>query len=134
MKLLLDTHAFIWWDDNYSKLPEPLLKALRNPSNPVFLSLVSIWEMQIKTQLAKLKFSIPLPQKVENQQAKNKVQLLSITKSHIYALDMLPHHHRDPFDRLLIAQAQSDDLILVTHDIQIHQYDVTIFWETPPAS
>lgn len=131
MKLLLDTHAFIWWDDEFDHLPETLLDALRNPENTVYLSLVSIWEMQIKTQLGKLDFSIPLPQKVREQQEKNHIQLLSITEEHIYALQQLPHHHRDPFDRLLVAQAKMNDLVLVTHDTNIHKYDVTILWDKP---
>lgn len=72
MKILLDTHTFIWWDDDHSKLSSSVLAALRDPQNDVYLSLVSIWEMQIKSQLGKLKFSVPLQKKVREQQATNK--------------------------------------------------------------
>lgn len=132
MKLLLDTHAFIWWDDDYKRLPEPLLAALRDSKNVVYLSLASIWEMQIKVQLGKLKFDIPLPEKIANQQEKNNIQLLPITKAHIFELSALSHHHRDPFDRLLIAQAHTEKLYFVSHDSKIAQYNVDIFWDASP--
>ena len=128
MNLLLDTHAFIWWDDDYNRLPLSVIAALHHSDNVIYLSLVSIWEMQIKLQLGKLKFEIPLSQKVQEQQATNKIQLLPITDTHIYGLDALPHHHRDPFDRLLIAQARTGSLQLVTHDANIGKYDVQILW------
>jgi PIN domain nuclease of toxin-antitoxin system len=134
MNLLIDTHVFIWWDDDYEQLPEPLQDELANPQNTIYLSLASVWEMQIKTQLGKLKFSVPLPQKVQDQQSKNRIELLPITKAHIYAVDELPFHHRDPFDRLLIAQARTDNLILVTHDTNIQQYSVITLWDIPPKN
>ena len=132
MKLLIDTHVFIWWDDDYKQLPQSLLDELTNAQNTIYLSLVSIWEMQIKTQLGKLKFDVPLSQKVEDQQSKNRIELLPITKAHIYAVEELPFYHRDPFDRLLIAQTRTDNLIFVTHDANIQQYSVTTFWDTAP--
>jgi PIN domain nuclease of toxin-antitoxin system len=88
--------------------------------------------MQIKVQLGKLKFDIALPDKVSNQQEKNDIQILPIVQSHIYAINELPHHHRDPFDRVLIAQATSENLYLVSHDAKIAQYDVQIFWDVLP--
>lgn len=132
MNLLLDTHIFIWWDDDYTRLPPALLTALNDPANSIYLSLVSIWEMQIKIQLGKLRFSIPLAQKVRDQRIRNGTQLLPIAEAHIYGLDALPHHHRDPFDRLLIAQANAEKMVLATHDSQFNLYSVTTFWDTPP--
>ena len=104
MNLLLDTHAFIWWIHDSQRLPESALAAIRGTHNSVLLSLASIWEMQIKYQLVKLQLNVPLQQIVEEQQARNGLQLLSITPQHIYTLGELPQHHRDPFDRLLIAR------------------------------
>lgn len=83
MKLLLDTHAFIWWDDDYNKLSSPVKTVLLDPKNTIYLSLVSIWEMQIKVQLNKLKFDRPLSNKVAEQVDKNDLQLLPILDRHI---------------------------------------------------
>jgi len=129
VRLLLDTHVFIWWDDDYKRLPENVLAALLSADNTLYLSLASIWEMQIKIQLGKLRFDLPLAEKVRDQQQKNALQLLSITADHIYALEALPYHHRDPFDRLLIAQASQDGLQLITHDANIKKYSIKTFWD-----
>ena len=127
MKLLLDTHCFIWMDDDFSKLSPKVQQAIINPSNTLYLSIVSIWELQIKTQLGKLEFNLPLEQKVEEQVQKNRLEILAISQTHIYALDKLPLHHRDPFDRLLISQAISEGLDFVTIDPLIQQYTVSTF-------
>jgi PIN domain nuclease of toxin-antitoxin system len=129
MKLLLDTHAFLWWDDDYKKLPDKVFKAISDPSNQVYLSLASIWEMQIKFQLGKLKFDIPLATKLQDHSSKNGLKFLAISKKHIFALSDLPMHHRDPFDRLLIAQARTNNLLFVTHDADNQKYDVSILWD-----
>jgi PIN domain nuclease of toxin-antitoxin system len=129
MNLLLDTHAFIWWDDDYARLPDSLLVKLRDPQHIVYLSLASIWEMQIKIQLGKIEFTIPLSQKIRDNQLRNKLQLLPIAEAHLYALGDLPHHHRDPFDRVLIAQSRTESLTLVTNDSNIRRYDVTTLWD-----
>lgn len=134
MNLLLDTHVFIWWDDEYVRLPESLRVTLRDPQHTMYLSLVSIWEMQIKLQLGKLKFTLPLQQKIRDNQTRNGLQLLPISERHLYALEELPHHHRDPFDRLLIAQARSQNFTLVTHDPNIRRYDVKTLWNEDPQS
>lgn len=128
MKLLLDTHVFIWLDDDYTKLSSPVRDALAEPKNTIYLSLVSIWEMQIKTQLGKLKFSLPLKDKISEQVNENQLQILTISDRHIYELENLPHNHRDPFDRLLIAQARIEKMTLITHDSQIKKYSVTTLW------
>ena len=128
MKLLLDTHAFIWWDDDYNKLSSPVQSALLDPKNTIYLSLVSIWEMQIKVQLKKLKFDRPLSDKITEQVDKNDLQLLPILDRHIYELSILPHHHRDPFDRLLIAQSRIEKMVFITQDNSIKKYDVQTLW------
>lgn len=128
MNLLLDTHIFIWWDDDVKKLSPSVMSALTDPKNIIYLSTVSIWEMQIKTQLGKLKFSLPLKEKVSEQMSKNNLNLLNIYDHHIYELEKLPHHHRDPFDRLLIAQARIEKMTLITHDANIQKYSVKTLW------
>ncbi len=84
--------------------------------------------MQIKIQLGKLRFEIPLPEILSAQQAVNGIQLLSIELPHIWALEGLPHHHRDPFDRLLIAQTQTENMTLVSSDKVFALYGVNLFW------
>lgn len=103
MRYLLDTHAFLWFDNQPAKLSPQVAKICQNKSNALLLSLVSIWEIQIKVQLGKLNLPASLLQIVTNQQKANQIELLPITFAHILGLDGLPFHHNDPFDRLLIG-------------------------------
>ncbi|MBI1928018.1 type II toxin-antitoxin system VapC family toxin [Candidatus Poribacteria bacterium] len=128
MKLLLDTHAFIWWVNAPGKLPKRVLTSLENPDNSLILSVVSVWEMQIKPQLGKLKLDIPLRTLIENQRATNDLQILPVELAHIWALEGLPLHHKDPFDRLLIAQAMVEDAFLVSQDEALSDYPVKLLW------
>ena len=128
MKLLLDTHCFIWMDDDFSKLSPKVQQAIVDPNNTLYLSIASIWEMQIKVQLGKLSFNLPLEQKIEEQVKQNNLELLAINQAHVYGLDKLPQAHKDPFDRLLISQAQKEGLSLITLDPLIQQYSVSTFW------
>ena len=128
MRLLLDTHAFLWLLGSPEKLSRAALQACQDPENTLWLSLVSIWEIQIKVQLKKLRLEAPLSELVEASLRENQMELLPIELAHILALDGLPHHHRDPFDRLLIAQAQIADVPLVTGDSAIGQYSVEVLW------
>jgi len=128
MRLLLDTHTFIWWDSDPDKLSTHVLSLCENPEHELWLSVASVWEMQIKQQLRKLELRVPLADLIHQQQAKNSIQLLSITLDHTLALDNLPLHHKDPFDRLLIAQAHVEDLILISGDPVFHQYTMNIVW------
>ena len=115
MKLLLDTHTFLWMDHASHKLPERARNLLQNPGNELLLSLASIWEIQIKAQLGKLQLRTGLAKIVTDQQ-RNGVTLLPITLPHVLALQHLPIHHKDPFDRLLITQAQSEGASLLSKD------------------
>lgn len=130
MKLLLDTHAFIWWYNEPQRLPAKVIAACQDAENSLMLSVATVWEMQIKAQLGKLRLAKPLPDIIRHQQEQNQLQVLPITLPVVYALDNLPlNNHRDPFDRLLIAQAQVDQLLLVSNDSQFGQYAVSLFWE-----
>lgn len=129
MKLLLDTHAFIWWYNEPDQLPQQVLAACQDTSNTLMLSVASVWEMQIKSQLGKLRLSAPLTDIIHHQQEQNRLQILPVTLPVVFALADLPIHHRDPFDRLLIAQAKVDQLLLVSNDSQFHHYSVSLFWK-----
>ena len=126
MKLLLDTHIFIWWADQPEKLSPAALSALEDEANELLLSVASVWEMQIKIQLRKLKLSLPLKDLIKNQQETNDLTVSPVTLTHVLALDTLPLHHKDPFDRLLIAQSIEEDLTLVSADSQFSAYPVTL--------
>ncbi len=128
MKLLLGTHTFIWWDSEPAKLSQNAWLLLQDKSNTVLLSVASIWEMQIKLQLGKLKFNLPLAELVESQQRINNIEILPVNLNHVLALDSLPNHHKDPFDRLLIAQAIIEDAFLVSCDLIIARYPVKLTW------
>jgi len=128
MRLLLDTHVLLWWHDQPARLTETAYGAINDPGNDVFLSVVNGWEIQIKAQLGKLTLSKPLRLLLQEEQATNGFRVLPVTIEHIYALDSFPLHHRDPFDRLLIAQAHHEGLTLVTHDPQLSTYSISLLW------
>jgi PIN domain nuclease of toxin-antitoxin system len=126
MKLLLDTHIFIGWADHPEKLSQTALSALEDEANELFVSVASMWEMQIKIQLGKLKLSLPLKELIESQQKTNDLTILPVALAHVLALDALPLHHKDPFDRLLIAQSIEEDATLVSTDSQFSAYTVKL--------
>jgi len=128
MKLLLDTHTFLWWDSEPSRLSSKALALCQDRANTVLLSVVSVWEMQIKSQLGKLKLSVPLAEVVETQRQTNNVEVMSITLAHVLALENLPTPHKDPFDRLLIAQANVEGAVLVSDDPIFEEYPVKVIW------
>ncbi len=129
MKILLDTHTLIWWSLYPEKLSQFATELLINKENQTFLSIASVWEMQIKIQLGKLKLDLPLPELIDNQIKVNNVELLPIELSHIWALDQLPHHHKDPFDRILIAQAIAEKLPILSIDSIFDSYSIERLWE-----
>ena len=127
MKLLLDTHAFIWWDSDPGQLSAPALAALRDPANEVWLSVASVWEMVIKVQLGKLTLRLPLTAIVMQQQA-NGLKVLPVTLAHPLAVEGLPAIHKDPFDRMLIAQANVEGADIVSADQVFGRYPVRVLW------
>ncbi|MEP7039199.1 MAG: type II toxin-antitoxin system VapC family toxin [Acidobacteriota bacterium] len=126
--LLFDTHSFIWWADASKKLSPDALAALEDENNRLFLSDVSIWEMQIKVQLGKMKLKLPLPDLIESQKTNNDVEILHITTEYILELDKLPFHHKDPFDRLLIAQSIFENFTIITVDSEFSAYPAKLLW------
>jgi len=128
MKLLLDTHTFIWWDGEPDRLSPRALALCQQTENELILSVASLWEIQVKLQLGKIELAIPLPRLVESQRQSNGLQLLPVEAAHVFALDALPAVHKDPFDRMLVAQARADDLRIVTKDAAIKEYPVQVEW------
>ena len=126
MNLLLDTHIFIWLQVALGNLSAQRIQMLKNTQNALFLSLASIWEMQIKIQNGKFSFPKSLSDIIKEQQTVNNLQILPIAAEHIYELDNLPFHHKDPFDRLLIAQAIVENYTLVTDDANFSAYPIKI--------
>lgn len=128
MKLLLDTHAFIWWDSDPLRLSQNALRLCQDPGNRLLLSAGSAWEMQIKIQIGKLRLALSLEELLGNQQRVNNLEMLPITLGHILGLERLPMHHRDPFDHLLIAQAIAEGAALVSGDSIFADYPVEVVW------
>jgi PIN domain nuclease of toxin-antitoxin system len=128
MKLLLDTHAFIWWDEDPARLGTAAHAACLNPDNGLVLSTASIWEMQLKRMIGKLTLRKPLRELLDDQVRQNGLEIAPVGVEHILRLDSLPFHHRDPFDRILIAQAQVEGWSVVTQDGAFAQYGVPVVW------
>ncbi|WP_031435664.1 type II toxin-antitoxin system VapC family toxin [Methylomarinum vadi] len=126
MKLLLDTHIFLWLNASPEKITEAVRLACENENNALYLSMASVWEMQIKQQLGKLQFNTPWRDMLDIQQQDNGLIVLPIELAHIEALQALPAVHRDPFDRLLIAQAIQESMTIVTVDGSFAEYPVSI--------
>lgn len=128
MNLLLDTHVFLWLNDTPEKLSSTALAACQDENNTLFLSLASAWEIQIKQQLGKLEISESLQTLISTQQQQNGLQLLPIELAHIEGLSQLPAVHRDPFDRLLIAQSIQQHMQIVSADQVFTGYPVNLIW------
>ena len=126
MNGLLDTHTFIWWDGSPNRLPAAVRAVIDNEDNRLFLSAASIWEIQIKIQIGKLSFQRPLSEIIKRQQENNNLEILPITLPHIYALSDLPLLHRDPFDRLIIAQARTENRTVLSVEEMFRQYSVPV--------
>jgi PIN domain nuclease of toxin-antitoxin system len=112
LNLLLDTHTFIWFINGDTRLSTKAKKEILKYSNKKFISMASIWEMAIKTRLGKLRINYPF-REVFNQIEENGFEILSIIFDHTLLVSQLEFHHRDPFDRLLIAQALSENMTII---------------------
>ncbi len=130
MKLLMDTHTFMWWHSEPKRIPKETLTLLQNPDHELILSVVSLWEMQIKVQLEKLTLRDDLEIMVKIQQEQNNISLLPVIFPHILELRNLPLHHKDPFDRLLIAQSKAENAALVSQDSVFKNYGCNVIWRS----
>lgn len=128
MRLLLDTHAWLWLQTSRTKLDQRILARLRDPGTELLLSAVSSWEIAIKFAQGKLPLPAAPAEYVPDRMRRSGTKALAVTHGHALHVAQLPAHHRDPFDRLLIAQAQLDGLTILTADKVFEQYDVQILW------
>ncbi|MFC1883904.1 type II toxin-antitoxin system VapC family toxin [Thermodesulfobacteriota bacterium] len=120
MNLLLDTHVLLWWLDDNPTLSENAKGVIGDSKNLVFISAVTIWEIRIKQALGKLK----IPPNFKKVLDKQPFEFLDITVDHAHAIENLPNHHRDPFDRMLIAQATVEGFTIITRDINFKEYKI----------
>ena len=128
MRYLLDTHSFIWWMTSPNQLSQAVLAIIVDPDTEIYLSVVSIWEMEIKigtgklTGFSNLKFFLDSDLKFEQ------FEILNLSRDQVHVLPRLPRHHQDPFDRALISQAIHEDLILISKDLKFSGYPVKLLW------
>ena len=122
MKFLLDTHVWLWWNSEPSKLSQATLEVIAETENEVFLSSASVCEMAIKTRIGKLPLPEPVDTYVRSRTQQDSIRELPILHSHAAAVETLPLLHNDPFDRLLIAQCWIEDLVLLTVDDKVLAY------------
>lgn len=124
MRILIDTHVLLWLITDDARLSDHTKRVFLNKQNSLFFSLASCWEMCIKVSIGKLKLSDDWFQRLEQELALNTIQWLPIAPSHCLQVSKLPPHHHDPFDRLLVAQAMMEDLVLMTNDQHMANYGV----------
>ncbi len=128
MRLLLDTHAFLWWIASDPALKTRPRNAIADSSNECFVSVASCWEISIRKSLGKLETPDPLESFLSEQLAANDFRLLGLDLRHVVRVAALPFHHRDPFDRLLVAQALEEKLAIVSADSVFTEYGVRRIW------
>ena len=123
MKILLDTHILLWWMADDRRLPRPARLAIEDPANRIFVSIASLWETAIKFSLKRV---VADPEALREAAERDGFSLLPIEARHCSAVARLPHHHSDPFDRLLVAQALVEPMRLLTRDPQLARYSDTV--------
>ena len=126
MRLLLDTHIFLWYISADPQLPAAFRAAIQDPANEVFLSAASVWEAIIKYGLGKLPLPAPPAEYLPHQREQHHIASLPIEEAAMHHLAKLPPVHRDPFDRILVAQAQQHDLTVLTVDDAVKEYPVKV--------
>lgn len=128
MRLLLDTHAFLWWITDDSQLSARARQSIADGGNDVFFSAASGWELAIKAGLGRLTLPADLERFLTAQLEANAFQVLPVFLSHALRVNALPDHHRDPFDRLLVAQAQVEGMAILSGDSQLSRYPIEVVW------
>lgn len=128
MKLLLDTHVLLWWLDDDPRISSRARALIGDGGNDVAVSAASIWEIAIKAGLGQLEVPRHLEGYLRSQLARNQFEVLPMLFEHAVGVRDLPVHHRDPFDRLLVAQCRVERLALVTRDARMQAYDIEVAW------
>jgi len=124
VKYLLDTHAFLWWLSEPEKLASELIAVVSTPENEILISTAVLWELAIKRSIGKLSSTLNFAHAARQ----SGFEILPISVEHIDATEALPRHHRDPFDRILVAQAQIEHAVLITRDPELLRYPVATYW------
>lgn len=127
MKALLDTHTFLWAIAGDERLSHRAERIFRGPSD-LWLSVASLWEIFTKVQVGKLQLPAPAGPYLVKKLVENRIETLPVLLDHVLKLETLPMHHRDPFDRMLIAQSLQEKLPLVTSDSKFHKYSIDLIW------
>jgi PIN domain nuclease of toxin-antitoxin system len=128
MRVLLDTHSFLWWITDDPRLSPRAREIMSGGENHLFLSSASAWEIAIKARLGRLTIPEPIATFVTAQLTENAIEGLPIDLSHALHVHLLPDHHRDPFDRMLVTQSQLENLPILTGDPLIARYGVETIW------
>ena len=128
MRLLLDTHTFIWYVTDHKKLSSTAQLLINNADNDIVLGKASVWEMAIKHSIGKLSFDTPFDIFIARQINLNNIELLDIKTNHLIAVATLPLHHGDPFDRLIIVQAMLEGLPIIRTDVVFDTYTIQRLW------
>jgi PIN domain nuclease of toxin-antitoxin system len=128
MRYLIDTHVFLWFLEGDQRLHKRVRSLIATSENEIWLSIASLWEIAIKTNLGKLTLSKPFAELIPQQLAENDIVVLPISLDDLNVVVNLPLHHRDPFDRLLIAQAISRSIPLISDDGNFSVYPITLVW------
>ncbi len=128
MRLLLDTHAFLWFITDAPKLSSRAKNLMEDPENDRIMSVASLWEIAVKNSLGKLELKEPFEIFIPRQLERNAIALRSIEVEHLAKVVKLPFHHRDPFDRLIVAQALAENLSIVSIDSRLDDYGISRLW------
>ena len=128
MKLLLDTHTFLWFIGGNLNLSDTAKNTIENATNQRFISIATLWEISIKVSIGKLKLGLAFTELAEREVYGNAIEILEISSEHLDELVKLPFHHKDPFDRLIIAQSLVEKMTLVSKDAAFPSYPVKLLW------
>jgi PIN domain nuclease of toxin-antitoxin system len=128
MQYLLDTHVMIWWITSDQRLSTKAMDLISSHRNLLYWSVASSWEVAIKYQLGRLVFDALPETLIPEELEKNQIDTLPIYNEHAFLAGRLPFHHKDPFDRMLVAQAKSESLGIISNDQQLPLYDVDVLW------
>jgi PIN domain nuclease of toxin-antitoxin system len=128
MKLLLDTHTFLWFVEGSPNLSDKAREAIENGENQRLLSIASLWEMSIKVSIGKLELGMTFTELINREVYGNAIELLDLQSKHLDMLARLPFYHKDPFDRLIISQSLVENVPIVTRDSAFGNYPVRVLW------
>lgn len=128
MQYLLDIHTLIWWITSDSRLSPKAKTLIASRRSKLYWSVVSSWEISIKNRLGRLEFDEPPEALIPSELDRNYIETLTILNPHAFLAGQLPSHHKDPFDRMLIAQAQIESMGVITNDSKFDLYDIEVYW------